>query len=143
MKIIVNRDRDDLIKFIETRADRLGLQCKVNDTNILIEAKPGDSKETQTPIPVCFKGKIIAEKDGTEIKGRFSNGFYLSTLLYVAIILIGVRLVASVYQQQMDNIILCGIVTVLLVVVYLVADVKGKPLRNKIAEMLNNLDKKK
>lgn len=139
---IVNRSKDDLTKFMKTKADKIGLQCKFEENKLLVESKPGTDKYTQTPIPVMFKGKITEEESKTKISGRFSYGFYLTTLVIAAVILIIARLIASVYQKQLDNIILCGIVTVLLVIVIVVVRVRGKQLKGTIEEFLSNLDKK-
>lgn len=142
IEYIVNRDNADLIKFMKTKADKIGLQCKFEDNKFIVEAKPGTDKYTQTPIPVVFQGKLSEESGQSKIVGKFTYGFYLTTLVIIAVILIVARLTWSIYQKQMDNIILCGIVTVLLIVVCVVVRIKGKELKTKIEEFLRDLDKR-
>ena len=48
----------------------------------------------------------------------------------------------SAYQHQMDNMILCGIVTVLLIGLIVVVTKKSKGGKNVIENLLNNLDLK-
>lgn len=142
MEIKVNRSKDDLIKHIKNKATKKDLQCKFENGKFTIESVPGKSKETQTPVPVMFKGTIEDDNDSSIIKGRFSYGFYFSTLVIIAIVFIIARFSWSLYQKQTDNMILCGIVTVLLIIVCVVIQVKGKELKQKITDFLLNLDKK-
>lgn len=139
---IVNRDKQDLIKFMKTKADKMGLQCKFEEDKVIVEAKPGADMHSQTPIPTMFKGKITEEGSVSKISGRFSYGFYLTTLVIAAAILIVARLVWSVYQMQKDNIILCIVVAVLLAVVCVVVKIQGKELKDKIGAFLEDLDKR-
>lgn len=138
----INREKNDLIKFMKTKSGKKGLCCTFEGDKIIIEAEPGKDMQSQTPIPTMFKGKIVEEGNSTTISGRFSYGFYLTTLVIVAIVLIAARLAWSVYKMQRNNIILCIIVTILLILVCIVVNIKGKKLKNEIEEFLGNLDKK-
>lgn len=139
---VINRDKKDLIKFMKFKADKLGLQCKFEKEGFVVESKPGVDMRTQTPIPVMFKGKLIEEDMQTRLTGRFTYGFYLTTLVIVAAILIVARFIWSAYQRQTDNIILCAAVTVLLIIVCAVAKVKGRALKKRISEFLAGLNKR-
>lgn len=137
-----NRDKKDLIKFMKTKADKVGLLCKTEGDKVRIEAKPGTDAKSQTPIPVIFQGKVMQNGAESEITGRFTYGFYFTTLVIVAIILIVLRFAWSLYQMQVDNMILCGIVTLLLVIVCGVVRVKGMGLKRQMEEFLQNLNKR-
>lgn len=139
---IINRDKKDLIKFMKTKSERMGLQCIFDENKVTVEAKPGTDMYSQTPIPVMFQGKIVEEENTTRISGRFSYGFYFTTLVAVAVVLIIARLGWSLYKMQRNNIILCAIVIVLLIIVCGVVKIKGKDLKDKIEEFLFNLNKK-
>lgn len=139
---IINRDKKDLIKFMKGKAEKMGLQCKFEEEGFVVESKPGADMDSQTPIPVMFKGKLIEEDTRTRLTGRFTYGFYLTTLVIIAVVLILARFTWSVYQKQMDNIILCAVVTVLLMVVCVVVRVKGRALKKTISEFLLGLNKK-
>lgn len=139
---IINRDKDDLMKFMKTKADKMGLQCRFEENKVIVEAKPGTDMHSQMPIPTMFKGKITEDGSKSKISGRFSYGFYLTTLVIVAAILIVARLIWSVYQMQRDNIILCIVVAVLLVVVCIVVKIQGEELKDKIGGFLEDLNKR-
>lgn len=142
MKYTIKRDKDDLVKFMKTKADKEGLSCVVIGEEITIEAKPGEDSAGQTQVPVVFKGKIKMEDQTTIIQGKTGYGFYLSTLVCFAAILIVIRLIASIIQKQIENIILCGVVTLLLIIVVAVVNKMGKPLKSKIEHFFENLEKK-
>ena len=74
------------------------------------------------------------------LKGKFSYGFNLYTLVIIAAILIVARFVWSAFQNQVDNMILCGIVTALLIVVIIVVNVKAKPAKRILTEFLDDLN---
>lgn len=139
---IVNRPKDDAVKFMKTKAEKMGLQCEFEKEKVTVTSKPGWDMKSQTPIPVMFKGKITQVDSKTKISGRFSYGFYLTTLVIVAIVLIVVRFAWSLYQNQTENIILCLIVATMLLIVCIVVRSKGKELKGTIEELLGGLDKK-
>lgn len=140
MEIKIEREKRDLIKFMKRKAEKSGLECTVEGEKLVVQTKIDDT--ALIPVPVSFKGKITDAENGVIIKGKFSNGFYLTTLVILAAVLILARFAWSIYKMQMDNIILCLVVTILLVVVCAVTNVKGKPVRNTILEFLNGLEKK-
>jgi len=140
MEIKIEREKRDLIKFMKKKAEKTGLECTVEGEKLIVQTKINDT--AIIPVPVSFKGKITDIEKGVAITGRFSNGFYLTTLVILSAVLIIARLAWSIYKMQMDNIILCIIVSVLLAVVCIVTNVKGKPVRNNILDFLNNLEKK-
>lgn len=143
MRYEIKREKHDLVKFMKTKSEKVGLKCTIEGDRIKVEAQPGDSSATQTPIPVEFKGRIKKDDDKTIIEGKYGYGFNLTTLGIVAAVLIAVRLAWSIYQKQTSNIILCGIVTALLIVVVMVAGRVGKPLKTKIEEFFGDLEKVK
>ena len=84
--------------------------------------------------------KMTKEKDKISLMletGKFQNGEDA-----VPVILIVARFSWSAYQHQMDNMILCGIVTVLLIGLIVVVTKKSKGGKNVIENLLNNLDLK-
>ena len=91
---------------------------------------------------MIFKGKMKDTESGSEMTGKFTFGFYLYSMVIVAIILIVARFGFSLYNMQEGNLILCGIVTVLLLIVIAVVVVKSKPDRQHITDFLNDLNKK-
>lgn len=142
MEINVNREKSGLKKFMKTKAHKEGLQCKFEGDKFVLESEPETDASTQTPVPVMFKGEVRQEEGCSVISGKFSYGFYLSRLVLIAIALIATRLLWSLYKFQKSNIILCIVVTVLLVIVCIVTNVMGKPLKQKMIAFLNNLETK-
>ena len=139
MKYIIKLKKDNPVKYIKTKAEKEGLKCSVEGNNIVIESVTSEDGKSQVPIPVMFKGKIKTEEETVIVTGRINYGFYLSSLLAFSAVLISARLTASLIQKQKENMILCGIVTVLLILVATVTEIKGKPLKNKIKIFLENL----
>ena len=143
MEISVNRNKSSLRKFMITKADKCGYDCKFQGDKFTLEQKPGESMNDRAPVPITFVGNI-SEKGEEEsiITGKFNNGFFLSKLVWVAVALIFTRLLMSIVQKQIQNIVLCGIVTVLLIIVYIITTIKGKPLKKEMTDFLNSLDVK-
>ena len=106
---------------------------------IMIETFDNSEGKLEDAIPAVFKGTIEAKENKTSIKGRFTNGFYLTTLVAVAAILIIARLSWSIYQKQLDNIIMCAIATAILVIVCVVVNIKGKKTKERIITLLKQL----
>lgn len=143
MEISVNRNRSSLRKIMITKADKCGYDCKFQGDKFTLEQKPGESMKDRAPVPITFVGNITEKgEEESLITGKFNNGFFLSKLVWVAVALIVTRLIVSILQKQLNNIVLCGIVTVLLIIVYVVTAVKGKPLKKEMTDYLNDLDVK-
>lgn len=139
---VVNRDKKDLITFMNSKAEKMGLQCRFEEDSFTVESKPGVDSDSQTPIPVIFKGRISDEDSNARIIGKFSYGFYQSTLVVIAAVLIIARLIWSLYQRQVANIVLCVVVSALLILVCAIARSRGKGLKEKIETFLGDLNKK-
>ena len=74
-----------------------------------------------------------------QLKEDLQTDFYLTTLVAVAAILIIARLSWSIYQKQLDNIIMCAIATAILVIVCVVVNIKGKKTKERIITLLKQL----
>ena len=110
-----------------------------NQDKIQISLNAEEFKNGEADIPVNFRGKI-SENDGmTTLKGRFVYGFYLYILVIAAIVLSAARFAWSAYQNQTDNMILCGIVSAALIVVVLVINRKSKIAKEIIIKFLQEL----
>lgn len=109
MEFEFNREKSSFIKVLKGKCEKNALKCSVEDNKIMIETFANSEGKLEDTIPAVFKGTIEAKENKTLIKGRFTNGFYLTTLVAVAAILIIARLSWSIYQKQLDNIIMCAI----------------------------------
>lgn len=142
MKYVINREKEDLLRFMKTKAEKTGLVCKAEREKLAIESIPGDKNDNQeVHIPVTFRGKIEAEGDVTVIKGRFDYGFYYSTMLFLGATLIIARLILSLINRNTTNIILCGAAAVLLIGVVVVVNKSARPQKEKIQSLLENSEK--
>ena len=137
-----NRKKEDLLPVMKAKAEKANIKMtKEKDKNSL-KLETGKFQNGQHAVPVIFKGKITKTETGCTFDGKYTYGFYLYTLVIVAAILIVARFSWSAYQHQMDNMILCGIVTVLLIGLIVVVTKKSKGGKNVIENLLNNLDLK-
>ena len=134
-----NREKSSFIKVLKGKCEKNALKCSVEDNKIMIETFANSEGKLEDTIPAVFKGTIEAKENKTLIKGRFTNGFYLTTLVAVAAILIIARLSWSIYQKQLDNIIMCAIATAILVIVCVVVNIKGKKSKERIITLLKQL----
>ena len=134
-----NREKSSFIKVLKGKCEKNALKCSVEDNKIMIETFDNSEGKLEDAIPAVFKGTIEAKENKTSIKGRFTNGFYLTTLVAVAAILIIARLSWSIYQKQLDNIIMCAIATAILVIVCVVVNIKGKKTKERIITLLKQL----
>lgn len=139
MEFEFNREKSSFIKVLKGKCEKNALKCSVEDNKIMIETFDNSEGKLEDAIPAVFKGTIEAKENKTSIKGRFTNGFYLTTLVAVAAILIIARLSWSIYQKQLDNIIMCAIATVILVIVCVVVNIKGKKTKERIITLLKQL----
>ena len=142
-----NRNSEGTVKVMKSKGKKNNIKVVQQDKKhpaIKLEISLGDDgkKQGEGLVPVIFKGKISDNDKGSTLTGKFNYGFYLYTLVIVAAILIVVRFGFSLYNMQKDNMLLCGIVTVLLIILIAVVLVKSKPDREHITEFLNNLNKK-
>ena len=139
MEFEFNREKSSFIKVLKGKCEKNALKCSVEDNKIRIETFDNSEGKLEDAIPAVFKGTIEAKENKTSIKGRFTNGFYLTTLVAVAAILIIARLSWSIYQKQLDNIIMCAIATAILVIVCVVVNIKGKKTKERIITLLKQL----
>ena len=139
MEFVFNREKSSFIKVLKGKCEKNALKCSVEDNKIMIETFANSEGKLEDTIPAVFKGTIEAKENKTLIKGRFTNGFYLTTLVAVAAILIIARLSWSIYQKQLDNIIMCAIATAILVIVCVVVNIKGKKSKERIITLLKQL----
>lgn len=139
MEFEFNREKSSFIKVLKGKCEKNALKCSVEDNKIMIETFDNSEGKLEDAIPAVFKGTIEAKENKTSIKGRFTNGFYLTTLVVVAAILIIARLSWSIYQKQLDNIIMCAIATAILVIVCVVVNIKGKKTKERIITLLKQL----
>ena len=140
MEFEFNREKSSFIKVLKGKCEKNALKCSVEDNKIMIETFDNSEGKLEDAIPAVFKGTIEAKENKTSIKGRFTNGFYLTTLVAVAAILIIARLSWSIYQKQLDNIIMCAIATAILVIVCVVVNIKGKKSKERIITLLKQED---
>ena len=139
MEFEFNREKSSFIKVLKGKCEKNALKCSVEENKIMTETFDNSEGKLEDAIPAVFKGTIEAKENKTSIKGRFTNGFYLTTLVAVAAILIIARLSWSIYQKQLDNIIMCAIATAILVIVCVVVNIKGKKTKERIITLLKQL----
>lgn len=139
MEFEFNREKSSFIKVLKGKCEKNALKCSVEDNKIMIETFDNSEGKLEDAIPAVFKGTIETKENKTSIKGRFTNGFYLTTLVAVAAIFIIARLSWSIYQKQLDNIIMCAIATAILVIVCVVVNIKGKKTKERIITLLKQL----
>ena len=136
MEFEFNREKSSFIKVLKGKCEKNALKCSVEDNKIMIETFDNSEGKLEDAIPAVFKGTIETKENKTSIKGRFTNGFYLTTLVAVAAILIIARLSWSIYQK---HIIMCAIATAILVIVCVVVNIKGKKTKERIITLLKQL----
>ena len=137
-----NRKKEDLLPVMKAKAEKANIKMTKEKDKISLMLETGKFQNGEDAVPVIFKGKITNTETGCTFDGKYTYGFYLYTLVIVAAILIVARFSWSAYQRQMDNMILCGIVTVLLIGLIVVVTKKSKGGKNVIENLLNNLDLK-
>ena len=137
-----NRKKEDLLPVMKAKSEKANIKMTKEKDKIFLMLETGKFQNGEDAVPVIFKGKITNTETGCTFDGKYTYGFYLYTLVIVAAILIVARFSWSAYQHQMDNMILCGIVTVLLIGLIVVVTKKSKGGKKVIENLLNNLDLK-
>ena len=137
-----NRKKEDLLPVMKAKAEKANIKMTKEKDKISLMLETAKFQNGEDAVPVIFKGKITNTETGCTFDGKYTYGFYLYTLVIVAAILIVARFSWSAYQHQMDNMILCGIVTVLLIGLIVVVTKKSKGGKNVIEKLLNNLELK-
>lgn len=140
MEFQYNRDKQTVINVLKRKAAKKNLKVVNNLGKIEVSLESGKFHNGEDYIPVIFKGRISDVDTHSVLKGGFSYGFYLYTLVIVAVVLIVARFIWSVIERQMGNIILCGVVTVLLTIVVVVVRVKSKKAKEIILDCLKDLN---
>ena len=105
MEFEFNREKSSFIKVLKGKCEKNALKCTVEDNKIMIETFDNSEGKLEDAIPAVFKGTIEAKENKTSIKGRFTNGFYLTTLVAVAAILIIARLSGLIYRLANNRIL--------------------------------------
>lgn len=137
-----NRKKEDLLPVMKAKAEKANIKMTKEKDKISLMLETRKFQNGEDAVPVIFKGKITNTETGCTFDGKYTYGFYLYTLVIVAAILIVARFSWSAYQHQIDNMILCGIVTVLLIGLIVVVTKKSKGGKKVIENLLNNLDLK-
>lgn len=142
MEFSYNREKAELLRVMKSKAEKKNIRITEKGDKITAGLEAGKFSGGEDAIPVTFKGTIADTDAGCLLKGKFGYGFYLYTLVIVAVVLIIARFTWSAYQNQVDNMILCGIVTALLILVIAVVKVKSKPAERILTEFLSDLNLK-
>ncbi len=142
MKFEYNRDRKSLLHVMGGKAKKKNMVVKESNDSIEVSLVRGKFSSGMEAVPVTFKGKISEKEEGCTIEGKFTFGFYLYTMIIVAAVLIVARFSWSAYKAQTANMILCGIVTVLLLIVIAVVITKAAKPKEAITEFLKDLNVK-
>ena len=142
MEFCYNREKTELLRVMKSKAEKKNIHITENGDKLTVSLEAGKFSKGEDAIPVTFRGTFCG--DGTQciLKGKFSYGFNLYTMVIVAAILIVVRFVWSASQKQVDNMILCGIVTALLILVIVVTNIKAKKAKQILTEFLTDLNVK-
>lgn len=142
MKFEYNRDKKTLLNVMNNKAEKKNIVVKEHDSKLEITLASGKFGDSVEAVPVTFKGKIVESEKGCSLEGKFSFGFYLYTLVIVAVALIIARFTWSAYKMQTQNMILCGIVALILVIVVAVVVAKATKPKEIITEFLKDLNVK-
>lgn len=142
MKFEYNRDKKTLLNVMDSKAKKKNIVVKEHDNKLEITLASGKFGDSVEAVPVTFKGSISETENECRIEGKFTFGFYLYTLVIVAVALIIARFSWSVYKMQTQNMILCGIVAVILIIVVAVVVAKATKPKEIITEFLNDLNMK-
>lgn len=137
MKKTYEKNKDKLLEELKKAGKTKHIIIQENNNKIKIKVDPFSQLPEEQRFPVIFKGKIIEADNKTTIKGRFTYGFNFYTLVIVAILLIVARLVASIIQKQIDNIVLCVIALALLIVVIVMIIARTSSIKELIKELLD------
>lgn len=141
MKFVYNRNMAELLRVMKSKGLKKNLVVSENNNKIQISVDYEKTQNTDMVIPVIFKGSLMEKEKECILTGRFYYGFYLYTLVIVAAVLIAARFIWSLYNMQVDNMVLCGIVTLLLIIVVMVVFKKSKQSKSLINSFLIDLMK--
>ena len=136
MKFVLKDDYENLILDMRAKAKKKHILIDKKANKIKIYVDPNSQLPEEQRFPVIFKGKVKSKDGESVIKGRFTYGFNFYTLIIIAIVLIAARLVASIMQKQIDNIVLCLIAIALLLVVITMILVRTSNIKDLIKNML-------
>lgn len=136
-----NRKKEDLMPVLKSKAEKKNIKVTKNKEKISMMLENGKFENGEDAIPVTLCGKITDTEKGSVFNGKYTYGFYLYTMVIVAAVLIVARFSWSAYQNQTDNMILCGIVTVLLIVMIVIVNKKSKAGKQVIESFLKELGK--
>ncbi|MCI8955650.1 MAG: hypothetical protein HFG29_01525 [Eubacterium sp.] len=139
MRFEYNRDKETLLNVMDNKSKKKNIVVKESSDRIEVTLAQGKFDSSVESVPVTFKGKITEEDNTCVIEGRFSFGFYLYTMVIVAAALIVARFLWSAYKMQTANMILCGIVAAILVIVMAVVVAKAAKPKEIIEEFLNTI----
>lgn len=139
MRFEYNRDKETLLNVMDNKSKKKNIVVKESSDRIEVTLAQGKFDSSVESVPVTFKGKITEEDNTCVIEGRFSFGFYLYTMVIVAAALIVARFLWSAYKMQTANMILCGIVAAILVIVVAVVVTKAAKPKEIIEEFLNTI----
>ncbi len=142
MEFKYNRNKTELLRVMKAKSEKKGLKIAEKNNKLQVSLAPGKFSNGEDAIPVTFQGTITGSDSHCSLKGKFSYGFYLYTLVIVAAVLIIARFIWSAHERQTDNMILCAIVTALLILIICVVSIKSKPAKKIINDFLNNLNVK-
>lgn len=142
MEFNYNREKAELLRVMKSKAVKKNIRITESGDKLTAGLETGKFFKGEDAIPVTFKGKFTEDGMKCQLNGKFSYGFNLYTLVIIAAVLIVARFVWSASQNQIDNMILCGIVTALLILVIVVVNVKSKPAKKIITEFLEDLNLK-
>lgn len=130
------KEKNEIINTLKVMGKKKNLNVLTKQDKVEIFLQREKFSADEGAIPVRFCGKFLKEQESTVLKGKFTYGFYLYTLVFVAILLIAVRFGLSVWQKQTDNIVLCGIVAVVLLLVMVYVRHKAKSAKKYISDFL-------
>lgn len=139
MKFEYHRDKETLFNVMNNKAKKKNIVVRENNNKVEITLEQGKFDADATAVPVTFKGKIVENENACEIEGKFTFGFYLYTMVVVAVVLIVARFLWSAYKIQTENMVLCGVAAVILVIVVAVTIVKAAKPKEIITEFLNEM----
>lgn len=142
MKFEYNRDKKTLLNVMNNKAEKKNIIVKEHDNKLEITLASGKFGDSVEAVPVTFKGEIVEDENGCRVEGKFTFGFYLYTMVFVAVTLIVARFLWSAYKMQTENMILCGIVALILVIVVAVVVTKATKPKEIITEFLHDLNVK-
>lgn len=136
----INQKKENLINLMKSKGPKKGVSVKVNEKLSL--SVTDESVKKAMVIPVTLEADIQEDGDNSILRGKYKVSIFWPVSVVVAAILIIVRLIASIVQKQMDNVIMCAVVTILLILVVWLVEKKSKPAKKIIEDFLSDLNRK-